>query len=221
MSVNFRGLGGESSWTKTISVTSGKGGVGKSSLVANWALWMARRGERVLLLDGDLGMANLDIICGVRSSNSLSHVLRGEKSLQEILVEVMENVYLIPGGSGMYSIYNLDLFQKRRLMEQVEELGEAFDVMLIDTAPGISENVLYLNAAAQEIVVVVTPEPSSLTDAYALIKVLHQEKKESRFSIVCNRVKDETEGKRIYELLVDTASRFLCVNINYLGYIFE
>ena len=205
--------------TKTIAVTSGKGGVGKSSLVANMALSMGRRGQRVLLLDGDFGMANLDIMFGMRPSNALLDVVKGRKTLRESLVPVADNVCLIPGGSGMCSLYRTSLFQKQGFMDQVSDLDGEFDVMLIDTASGIDENVLYLNSAAQEIMVVVTPEPSSLTDAYALIKVLHKEKSESRFFVVCNRVRDEAESKRIYRLLSDTSARFLCVSLSYLGYV--
>ena len=205
--------------TRTVAVTSGKGGVGKSSIVANVGLSMGRSGRKVLLLDGDFGMANLDIMFGMRPSNVLVDVVRGVKTLRESLVKVSENVYLIPGGSGIGSLYKTDPFQKQEFMNQVNDLDGLFDVMLIDTASGMDENVLYLNSAAQEIVVVLTPEPSSLTDAYALIKVLYTEKKENRFCIVCNGVRDEGEAKRVYQLLNDTAAQFLCVSLKYLGYV--
>ena len=205
--------------TRTIAVTSGKGGVGKSSIVANLALSMGRRGQKVLLLDGDFGMANLDIMFGLRPSSVLVDVVKGVRTLRESLVKVADNVHLIPGGNGIYSLYRTSPFQKRGFMDQVDVLDGLFDIMMIDTASGIDENVLYLNSAAQEIMVVVTPEPSSLTDAYALIKVLHTEKKESRFSVVCNGVRDETEAKRVYQLLSYTAARFLCVSLGYLGYV--
>lgn len=205
--------------TKTISITSGKGGVGKSSTVANLALTMGRRGYRVLLLDGDLGMANLDIMFGARSQGTIQDVVNGDKTLDEVIIQVAENVYLIPGGSGIYGMSRLDVFQRQSLLDQVSDLDRQFDFMLIDTAPGIDDNVLYLNTAAQEIVVVVNSDPSSLTDSYALIKVLHQRHQESRFSILPNMVKDENEAMAIYRRLSDVANKFLYVSLDLKGYI--
>ncbi len=205
--------------TRTVAVTSGKGGVGKSSLVANLALFMGRRGQRVLLLDGDFGMGNLDIMFGMRPSNILVDIMNGKRDLRQSLIKVADNVHLIPGGSGILSLYQTNHFQKQSFMDQINDLEGSFDIMLIDTASGMDENVLYLSSAAQEIIVVVTPEPSSLADAYALIKVLFKEKKENRFCIICNDVRDELESKRVYQLLYDTASKFLCVSLRYLGYV--
>ena len=205
--------------TKTISLTSGKGGVGKSSLVANLALSLGRQGQRVLLLDGDFGMANLDIMFGMRPSSVLMDVMKGVKTLRESLVRVADNVHLIPGGSGVYSLYKMDEFQKREFMDQVGDLDGLFDVMLIDTASGMDENVLFLNVAVQDIVVVVTPEPSSFADAYALVKVLNTERKTSRFFILCNEVRDEDEASRIYQLLSNMSEKFLSISLNYLGYV--
>lgn len=203
--------------TRVISITSGKGGVGKTSIVSNMALQMAAQGNRVLILDGDLGMANVDIMFNVRSKHNILDVVRGEISLAEILIEVAPNVTLIPGGSGVFELQNLTVFEKQALLHEVSSLGTGYDVMLIDTAPGIDNNVLYLNSAAQEICVIVTPEPSSLTDSYALIKVLHQRCKENRFSIICNQVKDEADGKRLFGMLDQVASKFLYVSLDYKG----
>jgi len=205
--------------TKTISITSGKGGVGKSTVVANLAAMLAQRGKRVLILDGDLGMANVDIMFGVRTMYSIQDVFNGLKSLDEVIVQVAENVFLIPGGSGVYGLSRLDVYQKQLLLEQVSELDQNFDYMLIDTAPGIDDNVLYLNAAAQEILVVVTPDPSSITDAYALIKVLYQRHRETRFGVVCNLVQGEQEAMAVFRRLSDVASRFLCVSLDFKGFI--
>jgi flagellar biosynthesis protein FlhG len=205
--------------TRTISVTSGKGGVGKSTLVSNIALHLGQMGHRVLILDGDLGMANVDVMFGIRSTSNVENILNGDKKLSEIIIEVASNVFLIPGGSGVYGLQNIDVFQKKLLLDQVSELKEHYDFMLIDTASGIDDNVLYLNSAAQETLVVVTPEPSSLTDAYALIKVLHKRFNESKFSVVTNMVQDEREALAVFRRLSDVAQRFLCVSLDYKGFI--
>lgn len=205
--------------TRTISITSGKGGVGKTTLVCNMAYELGRRGKRVLILDGDLGMANVDIMFGQRARLNISHVLENRCQLEDILIDVAPGVQLIPGGSGVYELARLQPLHKQILMDQVSRLNSAYDFMLIDTAPGIDDNVLYLNAAAQEILVVVTPDPTSLTDAYALIKVLHQRYRENRFSIVANMVRDEQEARHVFQKLSDVASRFLCVGLEYRGFI--
>lgn len=205
--------------TKTLSLTSGKGGVGKSTLVANLALALSRSGKRVLLLDGDLGMANLDILFGARTHRTLEQVLLEDMAMEEALVSLAPGVDLIAGGSGIYELQNLPLAIKQRLMDKVSELPKDYDYMLIDTAPGIADNVLYLNAAAGEIMVVVTPDPSSVTDSYALIKVLHSRCRENRFSIICNMVKDEKEGMQVFRRLSEVADRFLCVSLDYRGFV--
>lgn len=205
--------------TRTISVTSGKGGVGKTTLVCNLAFSLAKKGQKVLILDGDLGMANVDIMFGQRARLNISHVLENHCQLEDILLEVAPGVHLIPGGSGVYGLSKLEPMQKHMLLDQVSRLNRSFDYMLVDTAPGIDDNVLYLNAAAQEILVVVTPDPSSLTDAYALIKVLNQRCRENRFSVVANMVRDEMEARMVFQKLSDVASRFLCVSLDYRGYV--
>lgn len=209
--------GFHSTATRTISITSGKGGVGKTSLVSNLALQFGKEGKRVLILDGDLGMANVDIMFSVRPEKTIQNVLQGECGLLDVLVEVAPNVALIPGGSGIFDLQNLSVYEKQVLLDQVSGLGGAYDYMLIDTAPGIDDNVLYLNSAAQEINVVVTPEPASIADSYALIKVLNQRYRENRFSIICNQVKDEAEGLRLYRRLDEVAQKFLCVSLDFKG----
>lgn len=205
--------------TRTISITSGKGGVGKTTLVCNIAYELAKTGSRVLILDGDLGMANVDIMFGQRARQNISHVLEGRSTLEEVMMEVGHNIFLIPGGSGVYGLSRLDPMQKHILLDQVGRLNRSFDYMLVDTAPGIDDNVLYLNAAAQEIMVVVTPDPSSLADAYALIKVLNQRHRENRFSVITNMVRDENEARQVFQKLSDVASRFLCVSLDYRGFV--
>ena len=207
------------SFTKTISITSGKGGVGKSTLVSNLSLALAQKGKRVLILDGDLGLANIDIMFGVRSAGSVESVLNGSRTIDEILIDVAPNISLIPGGSGVYGLQNTSLLQKKMLLDQINLLPKAFDFMLIDTASGIDENVLYLNSAAHEILVVLTPDPSSLADAYALIKVMNKKYQEHKFSVVANLVSDEKEGLALFKRLSDVSQKFLNVSLDYKGFI--
>lgn len=203
--------------TRTISITSGKGGVGKTTLLSNIALSLAQRGKKVLILDGDLGMANVDIVFGVRSQGSLYDIISGQKEMKDILLPVAKDVYLIPGGSGVVEYNHLNHFERRALIEAVSSLPLGFDYLLIDTAPGIADNVLFLNAAAQMTSVVITPEPSSFADAYALIKVLHQQRKINKFSIICNEVKDQKEGRELFRRFNDVVQRFLYVGLDYWG----
>lgn len=203
--------------TRVISVTSGKGGVGKSTIVANLAYELERRGKRVLLLDGDLGMANLDVMFQVNAKKSIADVIDGSVDIRDVLVPVSQSISLIPGGSGLFDLQRLNGPAKQALLDQVSDLGTIYDMMLIDTAPGIADNVLYLNSAAQEIMLVLTPDPSSLTDAYALMKVLNQRQKETRFSILCNQVRDEADGQRIFARLQSVTSQFLPIHLTYRG----
>lgn len=203
--------------TRTLSITSGKGGVGKTTLVANLALSLAKQGERVLIFDGDLGMANVDIFFGVRPEGDLGDVLAGRKAIRDILIEVAPGVHLLPGGSGLPDFNGMNNFQRRSLLDSVSELSHQFTWMLIDTAPGIADNVLYLNSAADETAVILTPDPASFADAYALIKVLHQKHREHRFKIVCNMIKDEAEGFALFRRFYDVVAKFLDVSLDYWG----
>jgi flagellar biosynthesis protein FlhG len=203
--------------TKTVSITSGKGGVGKTTLTANLAFALARSGRRVLIFDGDLGMANVDIMFGVKADRHIHELFAGEKSLQEIIIPLTPNIDLISGGSGIVEMTRIDAFQRRALVESVQSLENKYDYLLIDTAPGISDNVLYLNAAAQTSAIVINADPASIADSYALIKVLHQEYKENRFAIICNQVRDEADGLNLFHRFNEVVSRFLCVGLDYWG----
>lgn len=203
--------------TKTISITSGKGGVGKTSLMANVAFNLAQKGNRVLMLDGDLGMANVDIFYGVKPEGTLLDVLNGAKTIHQILTPITPNLSLLSGGTGLVELNRLNNFQRRAIIDGVSELNYKYDYLLIDTAPGISDNVLYLNAAAQQSVVVITPDPTSLADSYALIKILNQEYRETKFTIVCNQVRDQAEGLALYNRFQDVVSRFLSIGLDYMG----
>ncbi|MAE75147.1 MAG: flagellar biosynthesis switch protein [Bdellovibrionaceae bacterium] len=203
--------------TKTISVTSGKGGVGKTSILCNMALELASKGAKVLILDGDFGMANVDLMFGLRAESNLWDVVSGRLMLEDVVMSVTDNIDLIPGGSGVYELQGLGVVEKYSLLQQIAELEKQYDYLLVDTAPGIADNVLYLNAAADQTVVIVTPDPASITDSYALIKVLSERYRETRFSVLCNQVKDEREGHRLFNRLSDVAAEYLTVRLEYLG----
>lgn len=203
--------------TRTISVTSGKGGVGKTTLVANLALSLSQRGKKVLILDGDLGMANVDIMFGAKPQGNIHDILAGRKEMKDILLEVSKDVFLIPGGSGVVEFNNMNHFERRALVEAVSAIPNGYDYLLVDTAPGIAENVLFFNAAAQSVSVVITPDPSSFADAYALIKILNRQYKRTHFSIVCNQVRDEQEGLQIFQRFNDVVNRFLYIGLDYWG----
>jgi len=159
--------------TRVIAITSGKGGVGKTSIVGNLGYAFAKTGKKVLILDADLGLGNLDVLLGLAPKFNLSHVILGEKSIEEILIEGPGKMKILPASSGIQELTSLTKDQKVQILKQLDSLIGSVDVLLIDSAAGISSNVMDFNATAQEIVVVVSPEPTSITDAYALMKVLN------------------------------------------------
>lgn len=194
---------------KVISVTSGKGGVGKTQVVANLALALRERNKEVLIFDGDMGLANIDILYNINPPYNLSHLIKGEKTVNEVIFEGPGGVMVLPAASGIQEMTNLSAESRGGLIDQLDQLEGLFDYVLIDTAAGISENVMYLNTSSQFIAVVVTPEPTSITDAYALIKVLATQYNEQSFQIITNQMKNEQEGKAIFNSLVNATDQFL------------
>ncbi len=203
-----------------LSFSSGKGGVGKTNMVTNTAIAMSRLGKKVMILDADLGLANIDVLLGLAPQYNIKHVLAGERSLGEVLVEGPEGLLILPAGSGVPELVNLSEAEKLLLLNEMEELNEKIDVMLIDTAAGISDNVLYFNMAAQKRIVVVTPEPTSVTDAYALIKVMANKHHVKDFSILVNWTKSRQEALKVFKQLSTVADRFLgLIALDYVGFI--
>lgn len=194
---------------KVVSITSGKGGVGKTQVVSSLALALREQGKRVLIFDGDMGLANIDIIYNISPEYNLKHLLNGSKKIDEVLCEGPEGVMVLPAASGIKEMTNLSEDNKASLMDQLDQLEDQFDIVLIDTAAGISENVMYLNSAAQHVCVVVTPEPTSITDAYALMKVLSSQYGEKEFQIITNQCKSEAEGNIIFKSLLNATDQFL------------
>ncbi|TMA80414.1 MAG: MinD/ParA family protein [Deltaproteobacteria bacterium] len=204
---------------RTIAVASGKGGVGKTNIVANLAIALRRRGQRVIVVDADLGLANLDTLLGVNPRATLRHVLHGECPLRDVLVEGPAGIQIVPAASGFEELTQLTNAQRLLLLEQVDSLDGAFDVLLLDTGAGISSNVLFFAAAAHETMVVVTPEPTALTDAYALVKVLSTRYAEQRFAVVVNMARGEFEARRTFTHLSRVAERFLHVSLRWAGWV--
>ena len=203
--------------TRVISVTSGKGGVGKTAVVANTGLCLARTGSKVLILDADLGLANIDVVFGLTPAYNLNHFFSGEADLESIMVTGPHDIRILPAGSGLQSFIQLDSDHKLKLLDGLDSLNIDFDYLLIDTEAGISENVTYFNTAAQEILLVTTPDPTAITDVYALMKLLSTRYHEKQFNLVVNMVANEDEALDVYRKLSIVSNRYLDISIDYLG----
>ena len=203
--------------TNVYAITSGKGGVGKTAVVANLAYQLAKHGKRVLILDADLGLANIDIVFGLSPQYNMNHFFSGERGLDEVMVEGPLGIKILPAGSGQQNFIHLSSEQKMKLLDGLDSLQDHFDFVLIDTEAGISENVTYFNTAAQEILIVTTPEPTAITDAYSLMKLLSTQFHEKKFNLVVNQINGEDEALDVYRKLMLVANRYLNISIDYLG----
>ena len=202
------------------TVTSGKGGVGKTNIVGNLAITYQRMKKRVLIFDADLGLANIDIIFGINPKYTIEEVIKGEKELSQIIAKGPEGVAIIPASSGVQELSHLTEGQKIHLLNEFDLLNNMYDILLIDTGAGISSNVMYFNLAAQERIVVVTPEPTSITDAYALIKVMFMQHGTKEFIILMNMVRNEKEAVSVYKHLSRVVEKFMgSISLDYAGYI--
>lgn len=202
------------------AVTSGKGGVGKTNIVGNLGVTFQRKGKRVLIFDADLGLANIDIIFGINPKHTIEEVIKGEKELSQIIATGPEGVALIPASSGVQELSHLSEGHKINLLNEFDLLNNMYDILLIDTGAGISSNVIYFNLAAQERIVVVTPEPTSITDAYALVKVMFKQHGTKKFIILMNMVRSEKEALTVYKHLSRVVEKFMgSISLDYAGYI--
>jgi flagellar biosynthesis protein FlhG len=192
-----------------ISVTSGKGGVGKTSIVVNMAILMASKGKRVLVLDADLGLANVDVMLGLSPKLTIKHVLDGECTIEDIVLTGPSGISIIPASSGIQELSDLKPEQQISLMNALDYFDHEIDYMIVDTGAGISKNVMYFNAAAQRVIVVATSEPTSITDAYAIIKVLRKHYGIKRFDLIINNVTSKMEGDQVAKKLTLVCERFL------------
>lgn len=204
---------------KVISVTSGKGGVGKTNVVANLAVAFASMGKSVVILDADLGLGNVDVLFGIIPKYTIEHVLMGEKKLQEVMVEGPLGIKILPTSSGSEDLTHLSAEQKLIFLSELDQLDKVVDIFLIDTAAGISSNVLYFNTVAQDILVVATADPTSVTDAYAIMKILSKRHGEKRFKLLVNMSRSLREAKEVYRKLTLVADQFLDISIEFCGFI--
>ncbi len=203
-----------------ISITSGKGGVGKTNISVNLAVELAKKGKRVLLLDADLGLANVDVLLGLTPHRNLFHLFHEDIALRDIIFPTPFGFSILPASSGMSEMLHLDTGQKLELLEAMDILEEEVDYLLVDTGAGINDNVLYFNIAAQERLVILTPEPTSLTDAYALIKVLKCTHGVEHFKVVVNMAHDMRAARVMFSRLYQACEHFLSgVSLDLVGVI--
>jgi flagellar biosynthesis protein FlhG len=206
--------------TRVIAITSGKGGVGKTNIVANLGHALAMIGKKVLILDADWGLGNLDVLLGLAPRYNLSHVITGEKTVAEIILDGPGSIQILPAASGIQELTNLTFDQKLQVLNQLDLLLDTVDVLLIDTAAGISSNVMDFNVSAQEILVVVAPEPTSVTDAYALMKVLSVRYGQNHCKLLVNQAANVQEAHEIHRQLNLVVERFLNFSLEYVGCVF-
>lgn len=207
------------SLTRSIAIASGKGGVGKTTLSVNLAVALSRLGRRVVLLDADLGTANADVLCRIEHGLTLAHVVAGRCTIQDVLVEAPGGFQLIPGASGLASMARLGERERQRIINQLHEVEGEADLILIDLGAGVSPNVLSFAAASDQVLVVTTPEPTAVTDAYALIKTLARERPGLAQRLVVNMVRAEGDAKKVHGRISEVAQRFIGTTPSFAGHL--
>ncbi len=206
---------------RVITVTSGKGGVGKSNLAVNLGIQLTRLGKRVVILDADFGLANVEVMLGIRPKHNLADLIYGNKTLQEIITKGPEDLMFISGGSGIQEMSDITKGQLDFLNRKLYELDEISDIIIIDTGAGITGSVLEFVIASEEVLLVITPEPTSITDAYALLKVLNKKpefnSEQTSIKMISNRINTQEEGRNLYNKMNLVVEKFLTVKLEYLG----
>jgi flagellar biosynthesis protein FlhG len=202
---------------RVIAITSGKGGVGKTNVSVNLSVALSDTGKRVMLLDADLGLANVDVLLGLRPESNLSHVIDGKRTLEEVIVKGPSGIMVVPAASGVKRLAELSSIENAGLIRAFSELNHDIDTLIIDTAAGINESVTSFSRAAQEVVVVVCDEPASITDAYALIKVLSTDFGLHRFRVLANQVQSAQEGRDLFSKISRVTDRYLDVTLEFMG----
>ncbi|NOU23465.1 MAG: MinD/ParA family protein [Methyloglobulus sp.] len=202
---------------RVIAIASGKGGAGKTNLSVNVGIALAQMGQRVALLDADMGLANVDILLGIYPKFNLSHVLSGDKTLAEIMLDGPSGLRVIPGASGIQKMAELSPIEQAAVIRAFSEIDQDLDVLIVDTAAGISASVVNFARACQEIIVVVCDEPTSLTDAYAFIKLLNRDYSISNFHVVANMVKTAQQGQALFQKLIKVTDHYLDVTLRFVG----
>ncbi len=206
--------------SRVITISSGKGGVGKSSFSVNLAIYLASLKKRVLIIDADFGLANIEVLLGIRPKYNFYHMLKGEKNISEIVVDTNYGIKFISGGNGLKELSNVNSTEIKYFIEQFEYLDKIADIIIVDTGAGISPNVTNFLMASDENIIVTTPEPTSFTDAYTLIKIIKEQNRAiDKLNIVINKADDKYEADRIFTKISHVCNKFLGINIKNLGYI--
>lgn len=206
---------------RVITITSGKGGVGKTNLTVNLALSLAKQGKKVMVVDADLGLSNVDVVLGVSPPNNLSQLVRNGYAITDVVADGPLGIKFVSGGSGIYELSNLSDAQIYYFLNQFGQFDSWADIILIDTGAGLNRNVLSFIMAADEVIIITTPEPTSVTDAYAIVKTYASHRGKSPVHLVVNRVRDVAEGEGVVHKLTKVTQRFLGFSLTHLGFIFE
>lgn len=202
---------------QALAISSGKGGVGKSTVAVNLAVMLSRMGRKVALLDADMGTANADVLCNVMPVHTLAHVVTGRREIEEIAIQAPGGFSLIPGASGLAQMASLGPGERQRLIDQFARLEQAYDVLLIDTGAGIGPSVLSLLAAADRVLIVTTPDPTAITDAYAVIKTAHRQHPALDVRLLVNQASDSEEARQVYTRVANVCRKFLGLDVSYAG----
>jgi flagellar biosynthesis protein FlhG len=212
----------EAKKTRIITITSGKGGVGKTNVSVNMALAYARMGKKVVVMDADLGLANVNVILGKVPKFNLYHVIRKQKTMKDIMEETEYGIFIVAGASGFSKIANLNEEERQNFINELDTLSNA-DIIIIDTSAGVSDNVLDFVAAADDAVIITTPEPTAITDAYGIVKIIATEidSLNMGLKLVINRVKSAAEAKKVADRMTTIAGQFLNLKLDYLGFIYD
>lgn len=208
--------------TRIIAVSSGKGGVGKTNIAINMAIGYAQLGKKVVVMDADLGLANVNVVLGIIPKYNLYHLIKKQKNMRDIILDTSYGIKIVAGASGFAKIANLSEDERLNFIQELSELSIA-DVIIIDTGAGVSNNVISFVAAADDAIIVTTPEPTAITDAYGIVKIIATEIDNLNLGIklVVNRVKSVTEGKRVAQRVINIASQFLNLKVDYLGCVYD
>jgi flagellar biosynthesis protein FlhG len=204
---------------RILAVTSGKGGVGKTSTSVNLAIALAARGARVILMDADLGLANVEVLMGINSLYNIEHVIEGERKMRDILVNGPGGIQLVPGSSGLAKVADLTQQGRANLLNGLHELQQDADFIIIDTMAGIGRNVIAFALAADDVLLITTPEPSSIVDAYAMLKTIYANREDALIRLVINMAASPAQANAVAHKLTNVATQYLGRNLSYLGFL--
>jgi flagellar biosynthesis protein FlhG len=206
---------------RILTITSGKGGVGKTNLAVNLSIALAQMNKRVILVDADLGLANVDVILGIIPQYHLGHVVAGQKRVDEILLDGPGGIKVVASGSGLQDLANLSEWRLDQCLKELSQLEEMADIIIFDTGAGLSRSVLRFILATQEVIVITTPEPTAWTDAYSIIKVIASKNPGTHIRLVVNQIRNEKEGLQVIDRFRIVAKRFLDIDLERMGFLYH